>query len=217
MVIEEEEFERIYPVVTWTIIAVNVVIFILEIMYPWIIDAYAFVPIDFLKGQRLETLITHMFLHADVLHIFMNMYFCWVFCDDLENVYGHGLFFIFYIFSGIGAAAIHAMLTAMILPDLLDIGCIGASGALFGALAAYAIFFPKRRLYILSVYGVIRVRAWQFALFYFLIETIYVALGVNDYVAHTAHFGGFITGLLLAMIYKVTKKPRIYKTPQHWW
>jgi len=139
------------------------------------------------------------------------MYFAYVFCDDLENVYGHGFFIVFYLLSGIGAAVIHAILT-----PTPDIGCVGASGALFGVLAAYALFFPKRRLTVIGYYYA-RMPAWLFALLYALFETLYVMSGVNDYIAHTAHLGGFITGLIIALIYKYVAKPRIYRTPQHWW
>lgn len=209
---EEEEFERFFPYMTWIIILINVLVFILELANPYIINRFAFTPALFFKGERLETVITHMFLHASFIHIFTNMYFAYVFCDDLENVYGHLYFLIFYILSGIGAALIHAVLT-----PTPNIPCLGASGALFGVMAAYAIFFPRRRLFVFMGYFYIRVRAIYFALFYFLIETLYASLGVVDYVAHTAHVGGFITGLILALIYKHLAKPRIYRTPQHWW
>lgn len=212
LIVEEEEYERFFPYVTWIIILINVIVFILEITNPSIIYLYAFVPSLFFRGERLETLITHMFLHASFIHIFTNMYFAYVFCDDLENVYGHFYFLVFYLISGIGAALIHAILT--VTPNVPS---VGASGALFGVMAAYAIFFPNRRLYVYSSYYYLRVRAIYFALFYFILESTYIVLGIVDYVAHTAHVGGFITGLIIALIYKYLKKPRIYKTPQHWW
>ncbi len=212
LVFEEEEFERFFPYVTWGIIFISVLVFVLEIMNPAIVDRFAFTPALFFRGERLETLITHMFLHGSFIHIFTNMYFAYVFCDDLENVYGHFYFLIFYLISGIGAALIHAILT-----PTPNIPSIGASGALFGVMAAYAVFFPKRRLYVLLGYYYLRVKAIYFALFYFLLESLYVALGVVDYVAHTAHVGGFVTGLILALIYKYFEKHIIYKTPQHWW
>ncbi len=211
-IVEEEEFERFFPYVTWIIIFLNTIVFILELANPSIVMQYAFIPSQFFRGERLETLITHMFLHASFIHIFTNMYFAYVFCDDLENVYGHANFLLFYLVSGIGAAIIHAILT-----PTPNIPSIGASGALFGVMAAYAVFFPKRRLYVFLGYYYLRIKAIYFAFFYFIIESLYVALGIVDYVAHTAHVGGFITGLILALIYKHLKKPRIYKTPQHWW
>ncbi len=212
IVIEEEEFERIVPFVTWILIGVNVLVFILEVYNPWIVDRFSFVPARFFEGRNIETIITHMFLHGSILHLVANMYFLWVFCDDLENVYGHVYFILFYIASGIGAALIYALLS-----PYPDIGCIGASGAVFGAMAAYIVFFPNRRLIIIMRYGYVKVKAWKFAVFYAAVETLFVILRIVDGIAHTAHVGGFMAGLALGYTYKVLAKPRIYKTPQKPW
>ncbi len=206
LIVEEEEYERLTPYVTAMIIIINIVVFIIEIVNYEIIEDYAFVPILFLSGKKLETLITHMFLHGGVLHIFWNMYFAYVFCDDLESVYGHTNFLLFYIICGIGAATIHAIL-CVALDNIFHTGlsyipCIGASGALFGVLAAYAVFFPHRKLRIRYAGGYYTVAAWNFAILYGISETILVVVGAFDYVAHTAHVGGFVTGMLAAYVYK---------------
>lgn len=214
-IVEEEEYERLFPIVTTIIIVLNIVIFILEIFYIDILINYAFTPVEFIHGERLETLITHMFLHGGFLHIFWNMYFAYVFCDDLESVYGHYFFLLFYILSGIGAGVIHALLTILLdsvfHTGISTIPSIGASGALFGVLASYAVFFPKRKLRIGYVYGYYEVTAWNFVMFYAIMETIMIVFGAFDYVAHTAHVGGFITGFIIAYIYKRIGKVRIEK------
>ncbi|MEX0568167.1 MAG: rhomboid family intramembrane serine protease [Candidatus Njordarchaeota archaeon] len=210
---EEVEIERIKPYVLWAIIAINVVIFIFEFVFPDIVLYYALVPSDIMSGKNLHTLVTSMFLHGSIIHILSNMYFAWVFCDDLENVYGHYMFIVFYLASGIGAGLIHALLSCaldMIFHiGLADIPCIGASGALFGALAAYSFFFPRRRLKIYSGYVTYTITAWKFAITYAIYESLMVILGLFDYVAHTAHVGGFVTGLLIAYVFKKMSEKRI--------
>jgi len=212
LLLEEEEFERIIPFVTWILIGLNIVVFVLELYHPWIIRAFCFVPADFFMGRHLETLITYMFIHEDILHLLVNMYFLWVFCDDLENVYGHGYFIFFYLASGVGGAIVYAVLNT---GDPFS-GTIGASGAIFGAMAAYAIFFPRRKLLIVSIYT-LEIDAWKYAVIYAIIEFLFAMLGIFKNVAHTAHLGGFLTGTVIGYVYKVIAKPRIYRTPQKPW
>ena len=213
IILEEEEFERIIPFVTWVLIAVNIAIFVYEMHNPWVIYRFGFVPKEFLEGHHIETLLTSLFIHTGILHLVINMYFLFVFCDDLENVYGHGFFVIFYIVCGVGALLFHTL----VVPDyMVDSPVVGASGALCGAVAAYAIYFPKRKLTIISFFYC-KIEARDFALFYLILETILVSIQYIDYVAHTAHIGGFIIGSILGYLYKKIVKPRIYRTPQKPW
>jgi len=164
------------------------------------------IPANILRGERLETIVTSMFMHGGVIHLVFNMYFAWVFCDDLENVYGHWFFLVFYILCGVGAAIIHILFTLAVESiwhlGLLYVPCLGASGALFGVLAAYGFFFPRRKLRIVYLYGQYTITARNFAIIYAVIETLMIVFSVIDNVAHTAHVGGFITGLAIAYIHK---------------
>jgi len=213
VVIEEREFKRFPPFVTWALIAVNVVVFFAEVMNPWILDAFSFVPAYLLEGDGFSkafgvmTIFTAMFLHADIIHLLSNMYVLWVFGDDCENVYGRGHFTLFYFTCGVGASLLYAITTPS-----PEIPVVGASGALFGVLAAYAIFFPTRRLYVYVRYLFIPVPAIVYVLFYAIFEFFYTLSGINPYIAHTAHIGGFLTGVLLSIVFKATKRPRIYRT-----
>ena len=83
-----------------------------------------------------------------------------------------------------------------------DTPCVGASGAIFGVLAAYAILFPFRRLVVFIGFGFLILPAYAIALIFAFIETLYVVVGAVDYVAHTAHLGGLIIGALMTIIIK---------------
>jgi len=217
VVIEEREFERFPPFVTWTLIAANVAVFFAEVMEPQILDTFAFVPAYLLNGNGflkifgVMTIFTSMFLHADIIHLLSNMYVLWVFGDDCENVYGRRRFTIFYFTCGVGASLLYTITTSS-----PEIPCIGASGALFGVLAAYAIFFPTRRLYVSISFYLLPVPAILYVLFYAVFEFLYTLSGINPYIAHTAHIGGFLTGAILSILFRVTARPRIYRT-RRWW
>ena len=218
VVIEEREFERFPPYMTWILIVVNVAVFFAETMNPQILDTFAFVPAYLLEGDGflkifgVITIFTSMFLHADIIHLLSNMYVLWVFGDDCENVYGRRRFTIFYFTCGVGASLLYTITTSS-----PEIPCIGASGALFGVLAAYAIFFPTRRLYVSISFYLLPVPAILYVLFYAIFEFLYTLSGINPYIAHTAHIGGFLTGVMLSILFRVTARPRIYRTRRRWW
>lgn len=218
VVIEEREFERFPPFITWALIAANIVVFLAEVMDPQILDTFAFVPAyllegdGFLKVSGVITIFTSMFLHADIIHLLSNMYVLWVFGDDCENVYGRGYFTLFYFTCGVGASLLYTITTSS-----PEIPVVGASGALFGVLAAYAIFFPTRRLYVYVRFYLLPVPAIVYVLFYAIFEFLYTLSGINPYIAHTAHIGGFLTGVMLSIVFRVTTRPRIYRTKRKWW
>ncbi len=218
VVIEEREFERGQPFVTWGLIVANIIVFFAEVMDPRILDVFAFIPAYLLRGGAYlkafsaVTIFTSMFLHADVIHLLSNMYTLWVFGDDCENIYGRWYFMLFYFTCGVGASIIYAVTTPS-----PEIPCIGASGALFGILAAYAIFFPTRRLYIYVRFYFLPVPAIVYVLLYAIFEFLYTLSGINPYVAHTAHIGGFLTGVILSVLFKATARPRVYRARRRWW
>ena len=144
---------------------------------------------------------THMFLHADFWHILLNMWALYILGPDCERELGRTRFLIFYFSTGIGAAIFHSIAT-----PYKRIPCIGASGAIFGLLAAYAVFFPKRKLGIWIGVGFIFVPAYIFAILYAFVETLYVLSGVTDLVAHTAHIGGFLVGVTFAFVHKKARR-----------
>ncbi len=210
VVIEERPLTKFTPFVTWTLILVNAAVFFAEINDPYLLEQFAYVPAYLLEGDIISSIITiftSMFLHADIIHLVSNMYALWVFGDDAENVYGRGRFILFYLICGVGAALLYTFTT-----HDPYIPVVGASGALFGVMAAYAVFFPTRRLYVHIRFAFIPMPAIVYVLMYAAFEFLYTISGVNPYVAHTAHLGGFITGVVLSILYRATARPRIHKT-----
>ena len=204
VIMEEYEYVPKTPWITYMLIFLNALVFLAELADPQIVYKYSLVPILVVQGQNLNTLVTHMFLHAGIIHIFLNMYALWVFGDDCENIFGRMTFLTFYLVCGIFAGIFHSYLSVFVFGGG-SIPCLGASGAIFGVIAAYALLFPRRPLRIWSYYGVFRVRALHFALFYALIETLYaIMLGPYGGVAHTAHVGGFIAGTVMTLMLKLT-------------
>ncbi|MDD1776661.1 MAG: rhomboid family intramembrane serine protease [Candidatus Helarchaeota archaeon] len=169
-----------------------------------IVQQMWFVPAEFFQGQNLYTLVTAAFLHGDWIHIISNMYFLWIFGDDCEDIMGHTTFLIFYLFCAIVASVFFSLITAVTAaavgdPNLLLNPCIGASGAIFGVMAAYAIFLPNRTL---MIPGMGRITAKIYIIFYAIMETLYIVFATGDNVAHAAHVGGFLAGVFFAFAFK---------------
>lgn len=194
---------RIVPLVTYGLIALNVLFFFVEMSGgEAFIVQWAFVPSRFLANPAGEflTLFTSMFMHADILHIASNMLYLWIFGDNVEDRFGHGLFLVFYLLSGLGAtfAQLAVSLDSSI-PNL------GASGAIAGVLGAYILMFPRGRVYVAQGRGVIPVPALVAIGLWFLLQlfagfgSISQAADVGG-VAYMAHIGGFVAGFVLAFI-----------------
>lgn len=195
-----------FPFWTIAIIATNVVIFFLELTTPNIdafIEQYALIPsmVDFFKPQTFYPFITSQFLHGGFLHIIFNMWFLWIFGDNIEGKLGYFLFPLFYLFSGIVGSA----LQFIFIPDS-DIPMLGASGAIAGVLGAYLAFFGNNKIktliFIIFFITIIEIPA-SFLLFYWFILQLFagaisVSPGTADVggIAYFAHVGGFAAGWL---------------------
>lgn len=175
-------------------------------------------------------LVTHLFLHGGVSHIFFNMFALWMFGQLLESRWGAKRFLIFYMATGLGAALLHLAVLYFELTPVwelfqtmppaqqaeyvndpyfkLNIPTLGASGAVFGCLAAFGYLFPNEVIY---VYFLLPLKAKWFVLIYAGIE---LWLGINnsagDNVAHFAHLGGALTGLILVLFWNKTDRRRFY-------
>jgi membrane associated rhomboid family serine protease len=195
--------------VSLAILIINIIVFVIQLFdptgYMFIYEA-AFIPAEFFAGVKVWTLITAMFMHADILHIFFNMWFFYVVADNCEKALGHIFFFITYMVSGICATLLHAAFTLLV-PGLMNIPTLGASGAIFGIIAVYGILFPKNQLRLFISLIPIRLSARTFIILYFFIELIYglISLGSSG-TAHFAHIGGFIAGAFFAGIFKLWSK-----------
>ncbi|MBD3254889.1 MAG: rhomboid family intramembrane serine protease [Candidatus Lokiarchaeota archaeon] len=191
--------------VSTAIIVINVIVHIIQYFdptgYMFIYEA-GFIPGEFFAGKKIWTLFTSMFMHANFVHILMNLWFFFVVADNCEHAMGHILFLVTYLVSGICASLLHGLI-ALIDPILLDIPAIGASGAIFGVIAVYGILFPNNRLILLSRVAT-RISAKYFIIIYFITELIYGFLSMYypSGTAHFAHIGGFISGAIFALIFK---------------
>src|SRR5438046_322904 len=133
---------RTTPYITVTIIVLNVLAFLVEIsmprdVLPAFLQVYGVVPADF----HLSTLITSMFLHGGWTHIIGNMWYLWIFGDNVEDRVGHGRFIVFYLLCGIAAA-----LGQVIIDPYSRLPTIGASGAIAGVMGAYFVLYPQSRV-----------------------------------------------------------------------
>ena len=198
--------------VSVAILAVNVVFFIwqlTDLSGQMHIEA-AFVPAEFFAGQKLWTLITSMFMHGDIVHIIMNMWFFIIITDNCEHAMGHVLYVITYFVAGFCGTLLHALST-LILPFLTTIPSLGASGAIFGLMGVYLILYPGNKFYLPSAAGTSmrKVSAGYFIITYFIAELSYALYSLynpfGSSTAHFAHVGGFVAGAVIAGIFKAIK------------
>lgn len=144
-------------------------------------------------------LFTYMFLHGGFFHLLLNMFALWMFGVELENMWGQKRFMYYYLLCGVGAG----LCNLLIAPLFTSVGpTVGASGAIYGILVAFGYLFPDRSIYI---YGIIPVKAKYLVIFYMLLEVFAVAGGTDSQIAHMAHLGGGVVGLIYMMT--VFKKP----------
>ncbi len=205
---------RLNPFMTYTLILLNTFIFILtfiiesQTMIPIITYSFALIPAVIVTGQNLHTLITSMFLHADFLHLLINMYFLYIFGSVVERemnpIIYLGIYTIAGIIGGLGHVLIMYTLAAGINSAAPFIPTIGASGAIFGIMAAYAYLLPRRPI---SIYGDAgrAMAVWNFIFIYFILEVIQMFIAFGTGVAHGAHVFGFLGGFLFAYIYRALR------------
>jgi len=190
-------FIKKFPVSNAIVIA-NVMIFLLT-FYNIPLENLAFRP-SYLYTPKIYTIFTSMFLHGDFYHIFFNMLGLIFIGFPLEQEIGAKKFAIIYFSSGFFAALIFSLINGG------NSYLIGASGAIFGILGAFAAAFPFKRIAVplfMPVILFLRLPVIVVALLYAGIETLYTFSGVTDGIAHSAHVGGFIAGVFLSPLIRV--------------
>lgn len=198
-------FTRQY--VSFIILITNIIVFIIQLFDPtgnmFVYEA-AFIPAEFFSGVKVWTIITSMFMHGDFFHILMNMWFFYVVADNCEQAMGHILFAVTYFISGIVASLLHGFIS-LTDPQIAQIPSLGASGAIFGIMAVYAVLFPNNRLRVLLGFIFAEVKARTYILIYFIIQIVYALLfWAYSPVAYFAHIGGFVTGAVIGFVFKKT-------------
>ena len=198
----DESFpSRKLPYITIFLILLNVFIFIFTYLSPnfeEMVFEYGAVPKRILEGEGVLTLISSMFLHGGFLHLIGNMWFLWLFGDNVEQNLGKIKFLIFYLLCGILAGFFHIFLVS-VEESMLPV--IGASGAISGVLGGYLILYPKNKIrafFMLYFRPIIfSVPAYFYIGIWFLYQ--FLSVGVPSPVAYFAHIGGFIAGMILVL------------------
>jgi membrane associated rhomboid family serine protease len=204
------------PWVTYGLIALNVVVFVLQIFGSRDGGAAAFASFGVIPSELFHvavpagvepvpggavavpawvTLITYQFLHGGFLHLFFNMLFLWVFGDNVEDALGHLPFLVFYLACGVAGGLAHAIFTPS-----SSLPLVGASGAVAGIIAAYLMLHPRVRVWVL-VFRIVplRVPAWLVLGFWAVWQVIMVLAATSDETAWWAHVGGLVAGAVLVL------------------
>ncbi len=228
---------KITPLVTYTLIGINVLVYFLLQSSDAFTYGYSVVPREIttgedinqvvgIGGQRLRlypgpspiylTLLSSMFMHGGIGHLLGNMLYLWIFGDNVEDRMGHVKFLIFYLICGLLASAAHIFVAPnSIIPSL------GASGAIAGVLGAYLVLFPHQGVNVFLLGRIISMPALIVIGLWGLLQFIYgfgslSTTGESGGVAYMAHVGGFIAGLLLVFLFRNrvtvgTPKPSDYR------
>jgi membrane associated rhomboid family serine protease len=200
---DDDSSRRTIPWVTYGLIVLNVLFFILELgSGDAFIEQWAFVPSRFLADPigDFPTLFTSLFMHAGWLHLGGNMLYLWIFGDNVEDRFGRIPFIIFYLICGL--AATFAQLAFNAGSDLPN---LGASGAIAGVLGAYILLFPQGRIRVLQGQQVVQVSA-LIVIGLWIVLQLFSGIGSitnsadTGGVAYVAHIGGFLAGILLAFV-----------------
>jgi membrane associated rhomboid family serine protease len=167
-------------------------------------------------GRQIFNLITSMFLHGSWMHLIGNMWFLWLFGNNVEDVMSRFGFLLFYIISGLVAAFFQIMVN----PDS-SVPMVGASGAISGIMGAYLILYPRVRVFTLVPLGFVitslALPAWTMLIYWMLLQFIggFAASGESGGVAFWAHVGGFLAGMVLVKLFARPARVRDHRV-HHW-
>ena len=211
------------PTVTKNLLIINVLCFFGAVVgekYGFDLNGICGLHFFMASDFKLWQLITYMFMHANLEHIFFNMFAVWMFGRTLEHVWGPKRFLIYYMVCGIGAGLIQELVQygeyVMVLQDYqqVDTGfgiipmsdylnmmnTVGASGAVYGILLAFGMLFPNSQMFVFPI--PFPIKAKYFVIGYAVIELLLGMGRAGDGIAHFAHLGGMLFGLLLILYWK---------------
>ncbi|MFW5926398.1 MAG: rhomboid family intramembrane serine protease [Myxococcota bacterium] len=212
---------RTTPTVVYVFIAINAAVFLYEVaLGPQGMEAFTrrFGVVPYFLTQEpylgaLITPLTSMFMHGGWMHIIGNMWFLWIFGDNVEDVLGKPRFVLFYLLSGLGAVALQVAVS-----PASDVPMVGASGAISGVLAGYVMLFPYARvLTVVPIFIFLHFMELPAFLFIFIWFGYQLLAGLVQFgqleagaggVAWWAHVGGFVVGLLLVRPMRKRTGPR---------
>jgi membrane associated rhomboid family serine protease len=181
------------------LLGANVVMFVAQAFVPRVTDVLGLTPYHVVHGLQVWRVATYMFLHAGVTHVAINMLTLWMFGAELERVWGTRYFLKFYLATGIGAGVLTVLVG--LLPfafarEIYTIPTVGASGAIFGLLLAYGMYYPDRPIYMYFVFPI--------PARYFVLIIGAISFFAGGGIAHATHLGGVAVG------YAMLKGPRVH-------
>ena len=214
---------RNIPTVTKNLLLINIIAFLATLVLGSQFNLREFGKLHFFLASdfHLYQLITYQFLHADFAHIFFNMFALWMFGCVIERVWGPQRYLIYYLVCGIGAGlcqelvqyisyvseglanyqTVNTGLDVISMDSYLNRwGTIGASGAVYGILLAFGMTFPNERIFIFPL--PVPIKAKWFVCIYAAIELFSAYSSSGDNVAHVAHLGGMLFGLMLILYWR---------------
>ena len=204
---DDDTSRRTTPVVTYALIALNLLFFFVELSGgdPFI-QQWSVVPRRLLAnpGTDFPTIFTSMFMHAGWLHLGGNMLYLWIFGDNVEDSFGHLKFLVFYLICGIAATAAQLAFSAG-----SNVPNLGASGAIAGVLGAYILLFPRGQVRVLMGRGVIPMPALVVIGLWIVLQFVSGIGSISNTaetggVAYMAHIGGFVAGFVLTFLFRAT-------------
>lgn len=229
---DDNSDRRIQPIVNYSFIGINILVFLLLQQLgsnDAFTNAFALVPKEITSGVDLTgvqvirdalgntgqiehyatplpvyfNFLSSMFMHGDVMHIFGNMLFLFIFGDNIENAIGHIRYAVFYVLCGIAAA----MGQIIMGPDSI-IPMLGASGAISGVLGGYVLLFPKRNVRAIIFNFVTTVPAFVAIGIWIVYQLVlgYISPSGGGGVAYAAHIGGFVAGLALIKVFAIGRQ-----------
>ncbi len=203
-------FREVRPVVTYLLVAANIVIFGLTYLVGkiWMILLWGLTPINILEANDpltfsygLATIFTSMFIHDGILHIFFNMWALLILGREVEVALGRARFTLLYFLSGFVGGLAYVS-TALFIPRNLLIPAVGASGAVFGVMGAFAVLFPRRPLAMFFYLIPIIAPAFVAIAILAVIQTILALILPFSSIAYSAHVGGLAVGFATALVWK---------------
>jgi len=179
----------ISPGVKYIIIATGLIFLFQTIIGSKLISWFGLYPVQVYREFRIWQFVTYMFLHGDFLHILINMIILWMFGCEVERNWGTNDFLKYYFICGVGAGVFHILfhLTS-------EVPVVGASGAVYGILLAFAMLFPDRPIILFPFFIALKAKYW--AMIFAVIALIFGMFGGQNGVAHFAHLGGMIVGFI---------------------
>lgn len=214
-----------FPVVTVGIILANVLVFLIQLSLGDRLEPFLFqfgvVPMKVVYASEIPDstfintyfpFLSYMFLHGGFVHLIGNMWYLWIFGDNIEDRLGRARFLLFYFLCGVGSAIVHVVFNRE-----SGIPCVGASGAIAGVLGAYMITFPRARVLVILPLFII----WEFIElpaiivlgFWFLIQffsgTAAISSAQGGGVAWWAHIGGFVLGIIFIKVFPKSRYRRL--------